>query len=62
VTDEEPEGITLEEILIEMIDTQTELVDALSSGEPLADGEGLKARLQDLREVLENALDEPEDD
>jgi hypothetical protein len=62
VADEEPEGITLEEILIEMIDAQLEIVEAVSSGSPLTDPEELKGRLGDLRDVLESALEDPEDD
>jgi hypothetical protein len=61
VADQEPEGITLEEILIEMIDAQMEMVEAVSSGTPLADPDELKGRLSDLRDVLESALADPEE-
>jgi hypothetical protein len=57
VADEEEEGVTLEEILIEMIDAQLELVEALSSGRPLTDGEALKVRLIDMRDLLADAID-----
>jgi hypothetical protein len=57
VADEEEEGVTLEEILIEMLDAQIELVDAVATGRPLADSEGLKVRLLDMRDLLANAID-----
>ena len=57
MADEEEEGVTLEEILIEMIDAQLELVEALSSGRPLTDGEALKVRLIDMRDLLADAID-----
>ena len=58
---EDEEGIGLEEILIEILEAQIELVDAISSGKPLADGEALKLRLVDLRDLLANAIDVDED-
>ncbi len=61
VAEEDEEGVTLEEILIEMIDAQLEIVDAVSSGRPLADGEALKVRLSDLRDLLSDAIDDEED-
>jgi len=59
---EEEEGVTLEEILIEILDAQIELVEAVASGKPLTDGEGLKLRLNDLREILENSVVAEDDD
>ena len=61
MAEEDEEGVTLEEILIEMIDAQLEIVDAVSSGRPLADGEALKVRLSDLRDLLSDAMDDEED-
>ena len=62
MTDDEPQGITLEEILIEMIDAQLELVEAVAGGKKLEDADDLRGRLNDLRDVLENAMEEPEDE
>jgi hypothetical protein len=62
VADEDMEGISLEEILVEMLDAQIALVEAVSGGKPLTDAEGLKDRLHDLRDLLENAIVEPDDE
>ncbi len=53
-TDDEEE-ISLEEILVEILDAQIALVEAVSGGTPLTDAEGLKVRLRDLRDLLEDA-------
>jgi hypothetical protein len=53
--DNEDETITLEEILVEMIDSQLALIDAVTGGEVLTDPDALKERLQDLRDLLEQA-------
>ncbi len=58
MADEDEEGVTLEEILIEIVDAQIELVDAVSTGRPLGDAEELKLRLNDLRDLLENAIED----
>lgn len=54
MADEDEEGVTLEEILVEIVDAQLELVEAISSGKPLTDGEALKLRLNDIRDLLES--------
>lgn len=59
---DDDEEITLEEILVEIIDAQIALIEAASSGTPLADAEGLKVRLRDLRDLLEEAGLESNDD
>ena len=51
----EDETINLEEILVEMIDAQLALIDAVTGGEVLTDPDALKERLQDLRDLLEQA-------
>ncbi|HEY0044621.1 MAG TPA: hypothetical protein VGB62_08740 [Allosphingosinicella sp.] len=61
MADEEEGGVTLEEILIEIVEAQLELVEAVSSGKPLADSEGIKARLMDIQDLLANAVDAEED-
>lgn len=53
---EDEEGVGLEDILIEIVDAQLELVECLTTGKPLTDGEGLKLRLSDLRDMLENSV------
>ncbi|QAY79499.1 hypothetical protein [Sphingosinicella sp. BN140058] len=54
MADEDEEGVTLEEILVEIVDAQLELVEAISSGKPLTDSEALKLRLNDIRDLLES--------
>ena len=61
VADEDMEGISLEEILVEMLDAQIALIEAVSGGKPIMDAENLKNRLHDLRDLLENAVMEPDD-
>ena len=61
VADEDMEGISLEEILVEMLDAQIALIEAVSGGKPITDAENLKNRLHDLRDLLENAVMEPDD-
>ncbi len=53
---EDEEGVGLEEILIEIVDAQIELIECLATGKPLTDGEALKLRLSDLRDLLENSV------
>jgi hypothetical protein len=62
VTDDDEEGISLEEILVEILDAQIALIDAVSGGNPLTDSDGLKLRLHDLRELLEQAVEAPDED
>ena len=58
--DEEAEdGVSLEEILIAMVDVQQEILEAVSSGKPIADSEGLKNQLLDVRDLLMGALEDP---
>ena len=52
---DELEEITLEEILDDIIDAQIQIIDAVSKGKPLANGEDLMARLQELQEILRGA-------
>lgn len=61
MSDEFDEGVTIEEILIEIVDAQIEFVEAVTTGKPLGDPEGLKLRLNDLRDLLENALDDSDE-
>lgn len=61
VTDDNVEEISLEEILVEIIDTQIALIDAVAGGQALADADGLKNRLEDLRDLLENTVIESDD-
>ncbi len=56
MVEEDEEGVGLEEILIEIVDAQIELVECLTTGRPLTDGEALKLRLNDLREMLQNSV------
>ena len=49
---EEMEEISLEEILDEMLEAQIQIVDALAGGRKLEDPEDMKARLQELQEIL----------
>jgi hypothetical protein len=53
--DEADEEISLEEILVEILDAQIALIDAVSGGTPLEDADGLKVRLHDLRDLLDEA-------
>ena len=59
---EDDEGISLEEILVEMLDAQIALIEAVSGGKPLLDAENLKGRLNDLRDLLEQAVMDPDED
>ena len=52
---DELEEITLEEILDDIIDAQIQIIDAVSKGKPVANGEDLMARLQELQEILRGA-------
>jgi hypothetical protein len=52
---DELEEITLEEILDDIIDAQIQIIDAVSKGKPMANGEDLMARLQELQEILRGA-------
>ncbi|MGS1017057.1 hypothetical protein [Allosphingosinicella humi] len=52
---DELEEITLEEILDDIIDAQIQIIDAVSKGKPMANGEDLIARLQELQEILRGA-------
>ena len=58
--DEDQDGVSLEEILIAIVDAQLEIVEAVSTGKPLTDAEELKLQLHDIREMLDGAL--PDDD
>jgi hypothetical protein len=62
MANEDEEGISMEEIIIEMLEAQIEVIQAVSSGKPLADAENLTSRLQDLRDLLEQAVMEPDDE
>ena len=59
---DDDEGISLEEILVEMLDAQIALIEAVSGGKPLPDAENLKDRLNDLRDLLEQAVMDPDED
>jgi hypothetical protein len=59
---EDDEGISLEEILVEMIDAQIALIEAVAGGKPLPDAENLRGRLNDLRDLLEQAVMDPDED
>ena len=61
MADEDEDGVSLEEILIAIVDTQLELVEAISTGKPLTDAEELKLQLHDIREMLAGAIDDPRD-
>jgi hypothetical protein len=52
---DELEEITLEEILDDIIDAQIQIIDAVSKGKPVTNGEDLMARLQELQEILRGA-------
>ena len=52
MTDEDEEGVSLEEILVEIVEAQLELIEAISTGRPLTDVEALKLRLTDIRDML----------
>ena len=62
MADEDEEGVTLEEILVEIVDAQLELVEAISTGKPLADSEALKVRLNDIRDLLDSYNGDAGDD
>jgi hypothetical protein len=55
MADEDDETISLEGILVEIIDAQLAMIDAIAGGKPLTDVESLQARLNDLRDLLEQS-------
>jgi hypothetical protein len=59
VDEEAEDGVSLEEILIAMVDVQQEILEAVSTGKPVANSDALKDQLQDVRDLLMSALVDP---